>query len=326
MPITSIGSYGPTMQEFETNWTQANSELGAPPDPTPITLAGGYTLGQFQIDKPAVLTSIEEVHIYLEQARTAATGRDGAKLALIERGKQFRNSVLAQITDKSYTQNLPTLPNTGHDLSKFSEPLDAMRRLWERINQNAMQLGLSGDLTLQGGYTQAQFGGGITQIAAYYNDAERAEENAGFARTKRDNSTSAIYERMKQYRAAAPAMLPANSPALMNLPRLSPIPGTTPPGLEVTGEWNSTQNQAYFSWPASTFHDLDKLQVRGCTGSTYKAADEEVVADLLPTATSYATDWGLTAPGALAVYKVYVMATTGNENGGKAVKIVRPVT
>ena len=35
---------------------------------------------------------------------------------------------------------------------------------------------------------------------------------------------------------------------------------------------------------------------------------------------------GLTAPGAIASFKVYVMTTTGNENGGKAVKIVRPVT
>jgi len=30
--------------------------------------------------------------------------------------------------------------------------------------------------------------------------------------------------------------------------------------------------------------------------------------------------------GALATFQFYVMATTGNENGGKAVKIVRPMT
>lgn len=43
-------------------------------------------------------------------------------------------------------------------------------------------------------------------------------------------------------------------------------------------------------------------------------------------AVSWTGNWGLEAPGATATFKVYVMTTTGNENGGKAVKIVRPVT
>ena len=137
---------------------------------------------------------------------------------------------------------------------------------------------------------------------------------------------AAIYERMKQYRLAAPARLPASSPALQNLPRLTPAPGTTPPAVTVTGLWDATLVKARLTWPISTAPNLDKLQVRACTGGTYKADVEEIVTDLAPTATVYDTDWGLTVTGAVATFKIYVMTTTGNENGGKATKIVRPMT
>jgi hypothetical protein len=42
MPITGIGSFPPTMQEFINHWTQVNATLGA----TPLTLRGGWSLLQ----------------------------------------------------------------------------------------------------------------------------------------------------------------------------------------------------------------------------------------------------------------------------------------
>ena len=77
----------------------------------------------------------------------------------------------------------------------------------------------------------------------------------------------------------APARLPENSPALQNLPRLSPPPGTTPPALTVSGSWDASILKARLTWPASTAPNLVKLQVRGCTGGSYKAGDEEIIAD-----------------------------------------------
>ncbi len=326
MPITSIASYGPTMQAFNVNWMQADSELGSPPPGESLVLAGGYTQGQFQLDSAEVLSAMEEVRVFLDAAQTAAIVRDNSKLELLTRARQFHNSVLAQITDNTYTENLSSMPKLGSDLSKFAAPLQEMQRLWARINANATALGLSGPLTLQGGYTITPFIAAIEQLDDLYNAADSARESADFARTRRDNLMAAIYERMKQYRAAAPAMLPANSPALQNLPRLTPPPGTTPPALTVTGTWDNPILKARLTWPASTAPNLDKLQVRACTGGTYKAGDEEIVADLPANATAYDTDWGLTVPGAIASFKVYAMATTGNENGGKAVKVVRPTT
>ena len=184
---------------------------------------------------------------------------------------------------------------------------------------------MEGPLTLAGGYALAQFQADVVALGTAYDDARRDDAAVGFARSERTKTLNAIYERMKQFRALVPSLLPANSPARQNLPRLTPAPGTTPPRLAVTGAWDATISNARLTWPAAVAKDVSKLQVRGCTGA-YKNDEEEVVADLAADATHWEGDWGLTAPGATASFKVYVMTTTGNENGGKAVKIVRPTT
>lgn len=111
---------------------------------------------------------------------------------------------------------------------------------------------------------------------------------------------------------------------LRNLPRLTPAPGTKPTAVTVSGSWDAELGKARLTWkaPAST-NNLEKLQVRACTGQ-YNADDEEVIADLPLSATHYETDWDLALPGAIASFKVYVMATNGNENADKAVKITHP--
>jgi hypothetical protein len=134
MPITSIALYGPITEAFNINWTQADLELGTA---GPLKLAEGYSRLQFNTDRQAVLDAIENVQAKRDEARTAAMARDNAKVQLLTRGKQFRNSVLAQITDNTYTNNLPKLARETAELSKFSEPLQAMERLWARINTNA---------------------------------------------------------------------------------------------------------------------------------------------------------------------------------------------
>ena len=200
-----------------------------------------------------------------------------------------------------------------------------MNSMWERINAHQSELGLSGPLTLQGDYTEASFAADIESLSVLTNAASKAESNVGFARSQRNTQMAAIYERLKQYRAGAASDLPKSSPALQHLPRLSPPEGTTPPALGATGEWNAATLMADLSWATSKAKEVLKIQIRGCTGN-YKNDEEEVVADLPADATTWSGDWGLTAPGAIASFKAYVMVKSGNENGGKAVKIVRPVT
>jgi hypothetical protein len=90
--------------------------------------------------------------------------------------------------------------------------------------------------------------------------------------------------------------LPANSPALQNLPRLSPPPGTTPPALTVTGVWEASLSKARLTWPVSSAPHLDKLQVRACTSGSYKNSEEEIITDLPANATQYFNRLGLNHP------------------------------
>ena len=321
MPITSIGSYDPTTSQFDVNWQQADSELA----PAAITLAGNYARADFGADRTALLTAIALVPSLANDARFAASDRDNAKIALMTRARQFRGAVLGKIANVDYSAHLPAAPNFTSDLSKFCEPLHTMNTIWERINGHQTELTLNAPLTLQGGYTEEMFAADIEALAVLTNAASRADSNVGFARATRNTQMAAIYERLKQYRAAAPADLPTDSPALSNLPRLSPEPGNTPPALGATGAWDAATSRAKLEWAAAKAKNVERIQVRGCTGS-YKDEEEEVVADLPADATGWSGDWGLTAPGAIASFKAYVMVTTGDENGGKAVKIVRPLT
>jgi len=241
-----------------------------------------------------------------------------------QRITQFRQTIQLNYAGSPYVHSAPPVPDAGAIETKFLAPFDEVSQIWGQINVNIVppnpQVLLPGDYTLQ------QFNAGVASLKVSFQIRDTADMQAKMRRDERDALLKPIYERMLQYRTAVVLHLPAGNPLLSSVPRLSPIPGTTPPGLVVAGVWNGGDNKAHLSWTASTFHDILKLQVRGCTGTTFKADDEEIIADLAADAIEYSTDWGLTVPGALATFKVYVMTNTGNENGGKAVKIVRPET
>ena len=275
--------------------------------PDAITLVGNYTRTNFVAERAVLMLSIGRVPTLANDARFADSERDNAKVALMTRAQQFRNAVLSKVADKNYRDKLPAAPNFSSDLSKFSKPLHTMTTIWERINEHQSELSLSGPLTLQVGYTEAMFAADIETLAVLTNAANKSESIVGFARSTRNTQMAAIYARLKQYRAGAASDLPKTSPALEHLPRLTPPPGTTPPTLGATGDWNSATLMADLSWSLSKAKDVTKLQIRGCTGGTYKNDEEEVVADLPATATSWSGDWGLTAPGAIASFKAYVV-------------------
>jgi hypothetical protein len=75
--------------------------------------------------------------------------------------------------------------------------------------------------------------------------------------------------------------------------------------------------------PSTNAH-LDHYSARTAPGPTYRAADESVVAEVDKTETTYATDEGLVAPGAKALFKIYVVLTTANEKGSNTVSVTRP--
>ena len=92
MPITSIGSYGPTTAEFDVNWEEADGELA----PGAITLAGNYTRTDFASERTTLLASIGRVPSLAGDARFAASDRDNVRANLITRAPAVSRGGLEQ--------------------------------------------------------------------------------------------------------------------------------------------------------------------------------------------------------------------------------------
>ena len=96
VPITTIGSYLPVMQEFIAHWTDVNAAI----NPDTLTLRGGFTLANFTTarnDIQAAVTAIEPA----DNARQAAgEDRDLKKAALAIRLGQLKQKVVCVEMDE----------------------------------------------------------------------------------------------------------------------------------------------------------------------------------------------------------------------------------
>ncbi len=90
--------------------------------------------------------------------------------------------------------------------------------------------------------------------------------------------------------------------------------------------WDPVLQKVRITWTENTDANLDHYEVRFCVGPNYSAEDENIVASIDPDQLrELLTDMGLTTPGAVASFKVYVVGTSGNEIGSNAVTVTRPV-
>lgn len=320
MPITTIGSYPPTMQEFINHWTQVNASLGA----APLTLRGGYTLANFTAERNAIIISLNAVIAADNTAQTTASALAIQRAAITPRAIQFRKWVQGYLVGTVYPAALPVAPRPDAVESKFLDPLQDIFNLWTTINADASLTGVPLPLTLTGGYVVATFTTELTTLRTAFLNAKNAAEQATFVRKQRDLLLPPAEQRIKQYRTIIQARF-AGTAFENSLPALSPPPGATPDPVMLTGAWDTALGKAVFNWTASANATLASYSLRACTGSTYRAVDEFVVADLPAGTTTFQTLSGLPLPGNRAVYRVYVVLTTGNERGSNNAAILRPV-
>jgi hypothetical protein len=319
MPITGVGSYPPTMQEFINHWTQVNIALGA----SPLTLRGGYALANFTADRTAIITAINAVITQDNLAQTAAGNLFNSKTALRNRLIQFRKWVGGYLPGSGYANALPVAPPFAASESKFLDPFQDALTLWTTINADATLTGVPLPLTLSGPYVLATFTADLTALRTAYITGKNADEQATLLRKQRDVLLRPAELRMKQYREVIPARFDPTSPFVASLPALTPPPGSTPEPVEVNAAWNVALNKAVLNWTPSAAPNLAHYSVRACTGTVYKVSNEFAVLDLPPGTLTLATLAGLPVPGAKAVYRVYVVLTTGNERGSNNAPVVR---
>ena len=319
MPLTTKASYVPVMQEFIDHWTLVHAAI----TPTVVLLQGGFTLANFttlQGDIQAALTAIPAAD---NDRQITATARDIGKAGLRTRALQFRGAIAMQLANSDFGKAPPTVPPFSTNQGLFMKQMDDLVDLWTKINAATIP-GFTGPLLLSGGYAVADFTADVAAQYAAYTASTVATQGSLLARRHLDNLLAPAKTRMIQYRRGVVSVLPAGHELLSSIPAITPAPGSTPDPVSASGMWNAADTIGVLSWTASTNPHLDHYSVRTSPGPKYSTAEESVVDEVLPGTLTLSTLEGLAAPGASAVFKVYVVLTTGNEKGSNVVRITRP--
>lgn len=321
MPFTGAGSYLPTIDQFVAHWIQVNVALGA----TPLTLRGGYVLATLQTDRTALQTALTATVNNDNTRQTAAADRDLKRAAIKERMRQFRAIVQGQLANTIYASALTPLPTERAAEGTWQQKMDDVSNLWNRINTDVPPpAGFTPPLKLAAGYLLAAFNTDAAALRTAFTAVTVATQNAAIARQQRDDLVVPLRQRLKEYRQFVQGLFPAGHALIQSLPALSPPPGSTPDPVSASAVWDAATGKAVLNWTAASAADLDTYSVRYHPGPAYKAAEEQVVASVPKTATTFATTFGLPAPGSVARFKVYVVTTTGNEKGSNTVSVTRP--
>lgn len=321
MPITSIGSWLPTIDEFLQHWTDVNAALA----PGELALLGGYNRASLVADRTVVENAVTDVQQKDNATQIARGDRDVKRAAIRPRFLQFRAAVNGQLPGTKYIPALPRTPQYGDAPGKWRDAMDDMSNLWTTINANLPPVvGFTPPLFLAGGYAIATFNLDSTAMKTAFTSVENAEQAAQLSREQRDIVFAPVYQRLKQYRQAVVAAFPATSPLVASLPKLTPAPGHTPAPVNVSAAWDAGISRARITCTASDDPDLAEYELRACFGSMYKTDEEQVIANNPPGTLEFVTDEGLVASGSRVFYKVYVKLSTGNEKGSKTVSVTRP--
>lgn len=321
MPITDLGSYVPTMDQFLAHWEDVNIQLGGTPA-TDLKLFGGYVRAMFLADRDAIDSALTGLIGFENTRELAAQKRDAAKSALLGKLQQWRGLLRALLPGSSYLSAAPLVPPFSSAESKFLAAFDDMANLWSKINADATIAGFTPPLTI-GAYTLTMFQADLAALRMAYGAVTIAENDERIAREMRDALLPLARERMIQYRAGVEGLLGVNDPLTLSLPDLSPAPGSTPAPVVLGGSWDAALGLAMFQWTASLAATLSHYELRMSVGATYDTASATVVANIPAGTLTFSTAAGLVAPGDIASFKLFVVLTTANEAGSNTVTITR---
>ena len=320
MPISNQSNYIPMMQQFLQHWTIANNSL----TPDSIKLEGGYTNTNFAADITALQTAFTN---YTNTQATLNGLRNDAhtqRKNMIRRVEQFRKAVLAAMPTSNYVAMLPKAPNIAAIDTRFTQPLDTMLSIWQQINI-APPPGFTGPLKLEGGYLLATFTIDLTALKTALSALGNARINARKSLKTRNALFTPDKQRMKQYRAAIQATFKRTDSIYTSLPRLSPVPGSTPrPVSSVLAFYTETTNTLKITFDPSTSKNIMQYALYFCPDAKWNVTNTELVATNLNTPPfQFQFVYNQVDVNKTGLFKVYVTNETGNERGSHVLKVKR---
>jgi hypothetical protein len=246
------------------------------------------------------------------------------KAALLLRINQFNDEIRADYAGTKWELALSNVPSINDGQGVFVIPLEDASTLWNQLNAG---IGPAPPVTLLGGYNQATFAADIVALNAAFTSWRAAQKIAEIALAERNDIQDKIQPVLVSYRKKLPTKFAQSHALVETLPILTPRPGSTPEAVVVTAVWTAIQQKARLTWTASTAADLAYYEIRFCAGPNYDTDLESTIGQVAPSANhEFMTNTGLTNPGTVASYKVYVITNTGHERGSEAVSVQHPVT
>jgi len=321
MPITSIGSYVPTINGFKTHWSAVNLALGAG---RPLILPGSVAIADLSDlgdDLQAFGLSIAGK---LNDVEIARQSMELSKISLMSRLGEFNRKVRGFLGHTAFVTALPLVPGASSGPGTILAALDDMVTLWGKVNAATIP-GFTGPLLLLNSYALATFSIDLTALKTAYATLQAADQEVTLERERRNVAQLRASAMLVDYRKAVIGTFDPLDALVISLPKLSPEPGSTPDAVRATGVWDVPTQQAKITFAASASANIDHYELRMSPGPTYSTENEAVVASLSPSdPVEFFTDAGLTSSGDVASFKVYVVTTIDNEAGSNAVAVARP--
>ncbi len=180
-------------------------------------------------------------------------------------------------------------------------------------------------MTLIEAYRVVDFQQDVDKLRRQYRDYSDASQTLSIALARRNAVQEKAYATCRDYRAAVIGTFAENDPLVASLPRLSPLPGSTPEPVVLSGQWDIDSTAARLVWTASDNAKLDHYSLRYCIGDRFDEKTESVLQSFpVDALREFETTVGLAEPGSQVSYKLYVVLETGNERGSATVTIQRP--
>lgn len=339
MAISGNSSYIPTAQEFVAHWNSAGAALGAL---GPVTLPGkplgsatdvtASTLDALRGQLAAKATMIQSLVNATDLVRADLASAQAEALEYVVR---FNAKVRGSLGGTRWVAALPEAPTMGSAQSNFCDPLDDAVDLWGRINV-AEAMGTGKELELVNNsveppvaYPVADFTALVVLVKETWSALGRAEMDLKLGRGSRDEVQDKVHAILKAYRQVLPTFFRADSAIGKSLPRLTPVPGSTPDPATLSGAWNAATAKADLSAVVPEQTGLKSLRLLYSPGSSWSEDDASVVesrsleeADLSQPVVFH-TDYALANAGDRALFRVVVVNETDNEASSNVVEMVR---
>ncbi|MES2709833.1 MAG: hypothetical protein V4726_24770 [Verrucomicrobiota bacterium] len=319
MPISSTVDYIPVMDEFLAHWGALPEPLKLPEGETAVGFVE-FTALRVELDVAKTelqrkLNDLEAARVHLEQARI--TGGD--------RIAEFNRRIRAEFPNTPGLSRLPAVPARTAGRDAFLDAMDDALDLWNRVNALPPGPVFTAPLLLRGGLSRDQLLAMRVGLDRAFTQRGAADAAVFSQRLVRNLLQDRAKSLMILYRMKIEALHAPESFQVATLPRVTPLPGSTPEPVALTAEWNEEAGRAELTWTASEEPDLASYQVRGVPGPEYSAEDETLMATLPPGGPRvWHSIAGLAVPGSAMSYKLYVRLATGHEAGSAPGTVTRP--